>query len=75
MISASGSGKGTCLRCLNLPEQPHGGRVEIGGEALRLRPARDRSLKAHDPLQPQGLRSQVARMFQHVNHWAYMTAL
>ena len=34
MIGASGSGKSTFLRCLNLLEQPHGGRIAVDGETL-----------------------------------------
>jgi arginine/ornithine transport system ATP-binding protein len=75
MIGASGSGKSTFLRCLNLLEQPHGGRIELNGEALQLVPDRDGSLKAANPAQLQRLRSRVAMVFQHFNLWAHMTAL
>ena len=44
MIGASGSGKSTFLRCLNLLEQPHAGRIVVDGEALQLVP--DRSSRA-----------------------------
>ena len=75
MIGASGSGKSTFLRCLNLLEQPHGGRIAVNGEDLVLVPDRDGSLKASDPAQLQSLRSRVAMVFQHFNLWAHMTAL
>jgi arginine/ornithine transport system ATP-binding protein len=75
MIGASGSGKSTFLRCLNLLEQPHGGRIALAGETLHLVPDRDGSLKAGSAAQLQNLRSRVAMVFQHFNLWAHMTAL
>ena len=75
MIGSSGSGKSTFLRCLNLLEQPNGGRIVVGGEELVLVPDKDGSLKARDAQQLQRLRSSVAMVFQHFNLWAHMTAL
>ncbi len=79
MIGASGSGKSTFLRCLNLLEQPHAGRIVVGGEALALVPDRSPeaggALKAAQPRQLQQLRARVAMVFQHFNLWAHLTAL
>lgn len=75
MIGASGSGKSTFLRCLNLLEQPHGGRLVLDGNELALVPDRDGSLKAQSASQLQQWRAQVAMVFQHFNLWAHMTAL
>ncbi len=75
MIGSSGSGKSTFLRCLNLLEQPHAGRIVLDGEELALVPDRSGALKARDPAQLQRLRSRVAMVFQHFNLWAHMTAL
>jgi arginine/ornithine transport system ATP-binding protein len=75
MIGASGSGKSTFLRCLNLLEQPHAGRISLDGEALLLAPDAAGTLKAADPMQLQRLRSRVSMVFQHFNLWAHMTAL
>ena len=75
MIGASGSGKSTFLRCLNLLEAPNAGRIVVGGEELELVPDRHGALKARNPAQLQRLRSQVAMVFQHFNLWAHMTAL
>jgi arginine/ornithine transport system ATP-binding protein len=75
MIGASGSGKSTFLRCLNLLEQPHGGQITVAGEKLVLVPDRDGSLKAQSAAQLQSLRARVAMVFQHFNLWAHMTAL
>ncbi len=79
MIGSSGSGKSTFLRCLNLLEQPHAGRIILGGDELALVPdnssGKDGALKVGNPAQLQKLRSQVAMVFQHFNLWAHMTAL
>jgi len=75
MIGSSGSGKSTFLRCLNLLEQPHAGRIVLDGEALDLVPDTQGTLKVRQPAQLQRLRSQVSMVFQHFNLWAHMTAL
>jgi arginine/ornithine transport system ATP-binding protein len=75
MIGASGSGKSTFLRCLNLLEQPNAGshgagwRAAAAGAGARRQPARRRCRPAA------ALRSRVAMVFQHFNLWAHMTAL
>lgn len=75
MIGASGSGKSTFLRCLNLLESPSEGRISIVGEDLQLVPDGRGALKAASAAQLQRLRSRVAMVFQHFNLWSHMTAL
>lgn len=75
MIGASGSGKSTFLRCLNLLEAPSAGRILIAGEELRLSDDGRGALQATDPRQLQRLRTRVAMVFQHFNLWSHMTAL
>ena len=75
MIGASGSGKSTFLRCLNLLESPTAGRITLADEPLRLVPDGQGALKAADPAQLQRLRTRVAMVFQHFNLWSHMTAL
>ena len=75
MIGSSGSGKSTFLRCLNLLEQPHGGRITVDGEALLLVADKTGALRAQSTAQLQRLRTRVAMVFQHFNLWAHMTAL
>ena len=41
MIGASGSGKSTFLRCINLLEVPDSGRVAVKGELIRMRRRRN----------------------------------
>ncbi|MEN9398428.1 MAG: hypothetical protein RLZ81_2958, partial [Pseudomonadota bacterium] len=74
MIGSSGSGKSTFLRCLNLLEQPHAGRIVLDGEELALVPGARGALHAQSAEQLKRLRSQVAMVFQHFNLWAHMTA-
>jgi arginine/ornithine transport system ATP-binding protein len=79
MIGASGSGKSTFLRCLNLLEAPNAGSISVDGETLLLVPDARRdaggALKAQSAAQLQRLRTRVAMVFQHFNLWAHMTAL
>jgi arginine/ornithine transport system ATP-binding protein len=75
MIGASGSGKSTYLRCLNLLERPSAGRITLAGEDLVLKPNAKGELDAADAQQLRRLRSRVAMVFQQFNLWAHMTAL
>src|SRR6185436_2140742 len=75
MIGSSGSGKSTFLRCLNLLEQPHEGRLQLGAEELRLTRDRDGSLRAADAKQLQHWRARLAFVFQNFNLWAHRTAI
>lgn len=75
IVGSSGSGKSTLLRCLNLLEQPHEGTLVLDGEALRLVPDRDGSLRARDAHQLQRWRARLAMVFQQFNLWQHMTAL
>jgi len=76
IIGSSGSGKSTFLRCINLLEEPHGGRILLNNEELRLAPHRSRgTLSATDSRQLQRMRSRLSMVFQHFNLWSHMTAL
>jgi arginine/ornithine transport system ATP-binding protein len=75
IIGSSGSGKSTFLRCINLLEKPHQGRIVVAGEELRLVPDRNGELQAADARQLQRLRTKLAMVFQHFNLWAHMTVL
>lgn len=75
IIGSSGSGKSTFLRCINLLEKPHQGRITVAGEILQLSPAPNGELQARDPRQLQRLRTKLAMVFQHFNLWAHMTVL
>lgn len=75
IIGASGSGKSTFLRCLNLLERPNAGRIEIAGEELLLKADKKGELQAVDQAQLRRLRARVAMVFQQFNLWGHMTAL
>ena len=75
VIGSSGSGKSTLLRCINLLERPNEGTIEVAGETLALRKARDGTLHAVDTRQLQRIRARVAMVFQGFNLWSHMTAL
>ena len=75
LIGASGSGKSTFLRCLNLLEQPHEATLRVGDETLALVRDSDGSLRASDARQLQRWRVRLAMVFQNFNLWAHRTAL
>ncbi|WP_101048158.1 ABC transporter ATP-binding protein [Macromonas nakdongensis] len=75
IIGSSGSGKSTFLRCINLLEKPHQGRIVVAGEALELKPGRDGELEPVRQAQLQRLRTKLAMVFQNFNLWAHMTVL
>jgi len=75
MIGSSGSGKSTFLRCMNLLEKPHQGRIVVAGEEMLLKPGANGELGAQDAKQLARLRTKLAMVFQHFNLWAHMTVL
>ncbi len=75
IIGSSGSGKSTFLRCINLLEQPHAGKILLNGEELKLKPNKEGALKAVDAKQLQRMRSRLSMVFQHFNLWSHMSAL
>ena len=75
IIGSSGSGKSTFLRCINLLEQHHAGKILLNGEELKLIANKDGALKAADAKQLQRMRSRLSMVFQHFNLWSHMSAL
>ncbi|MCF8209630.1 MAG: ATP-binding cassette domain-containing protein [Rhodoferax sp.] len=75
IIGSSGSGKSTFLRCINMLEKPHEGRIIVAGDELRLAPGPNGELHAVDAKQLQRMRTKLAMVFQHFNLWAHMTVL
>lgn len=74
ILGASGSGKSTMLRCINMLEVPNSGEVRIGGEAIDLKKGRTGMVPA-DRRQVDRIRSRVAMVFQGFNLWSHMTIL
>lgn len=75
IIGASGSGKSTFLRCINLLEKPTQGRIVVNGKELKLVRQKHGALDCADPKQLQQVRSKLAMVFQHFNLWSHMTVL
>jgi octopine/nopaline transport system ATP-binding protein len=74
ILGASGSGKSTFLRCINLLETPDAGEILVQGEAIRMRRRRGRSEPA-DAKQVDRIRARLAMVFQQFNLWQHMTVL
>jgi octopine/nopaline transport system ATP-binding protein len=74
VLGASGSGKSTMLRCINMLEVPDSGEIRIGGEEIRLRKGRH-GMQPADRSQVDRIRTRVAMVFQNFNLWSHMTVL
>ncbi|WP_322015391.1 ABC transporter ATP-binding protein [Paraburkholderia sp. J12] len=75
ILGASGSGKSTFLRCLNLLEIPDDGSVALAGEELKMKRRRDGKLQPDDRRQVDRVRSQLGMVFQNFNLWSHMTVI
>ena len=75
MLGASGSGKSTFLRCLNLLETPTSGKVYVGGELIRMKKNRYGETVPEDIKQVERLRTRLGMVFQQFNLWSHMTVL
>jgi polar amino acid transport system ATP-binding protein len=72
LIGASGSGKTTFLRCINLLEEYHQGRIELDGEAIGY--AADGRRKRLGERQISAQRARIGMVFQSFNLFPHMTA-
>jgi len=75
ILGASGSGKSTMLRCINMLEVPDAGEVAIGGETIALEKDRRGRMRPPDGGQVDRIRMKVAMVFQSFNLWSHMTVL
>ncbi|GAB4192766.1 MAG: ABC transporter ATP-binding protein [Thalassobaculales bacterium] len=75
MIGASGSGKSTFLRCINLLEVPDAGEVRVEGELIAMRRRADGGQEPADRRQVDRLRTRLGMVFQSFNLWSHMTVL
>ena len=75
MIGSSGSGKSTFLRCINLLEQPNGGRIIVDGEEIRMKSASEGRTQPADMRQVERIRARVGMVFQNFNLWPHLTVL
>ena len=74
LIGASGSGKSTFLRCINLLEMPDSGRIVVRGEEIRFRKKRGGTVPA-DRRQVERMRTRLGMVFQSFNLWPHRTVL
>lgn len=74
ILGASGSGKSTMLRCINMLEVPDSGDIRIAGETIKLKHGRH-GMRPADQRQVDRIRSRVAMVFQSFNLWSHMTIL
>lgn len=75
MIGASGSGKSTFLRCINMLERPDSGTIAIDGETIRMKQLKNGTSVPADNRQIEKIRSRVGMVFQNFNLWPHMTVL
>ena len=75
MLGASGSGKSTFLRCINLLEIPDSGSVTVRGETIHMATDRAGNPAPADMQQVVRLRAQLGMVFQNFNLWSHMTVL
>jgi len=74
LIGASGSGKSTFLRCLNLLEIPDSGQVWVQGELIEMKTGK-RGTEPANRAQVDRIRAKLGMVFQSFNLWAHMTVL
>jgi len=74
IIGASGSGKSTFLRCINLLELPDKGDIRVGGEQVEFTAKRGKRVPA-DMKQVERLRGKLGMVFQSFNLWSHMTVI
>ncbi len=75
IIGASGSGKSTMLRCINLLEMPNSGHIWVDGELILMKKAGRRGMVPESQRQIDRIRSTVGMVFQSFNLWTHMTIL
>ena len=75
ILGASGSGKSTFLRCINLLETPNSGDVWLAGEKMRMKQGRHGDTIPEDIRQVERMRARLAMVFQSFNLWSHMTVM
>lgn len=74
LLGASGSGKSTFLRCINLLEIANDGEIWVDGEQIRMIHKNGHSRPASHK-QVDHIRSELGMVFQSFNLWSHMTIL
>jgi octopine/nopaline transport system ATP-binding protein len=74
LLGASGSGKSTFLRCINLLETADSGEIWVDGEQIRMVHGGGRARPASQK-QVDHIRAELGMVFQSFNLWSHMTVL
>lgn len=75
VIGASGSGKSTFLRCINMLEIPTSGDIQVHGEKVTFKTNRRGEREPADMRQVEKMRAQLSMVFQGFNLWSHMTVM
>ncbi len=75
VIGASGSGKSTFLRCINLLEYPTSGNIAVSGEPIEFKSNSAGEMMPANMRQIERIRTQLGMVFQSFNLWQHMTVL
>ena len=75
ILGASGSGKSTFLRCINLLEIPNAGDVFVAGEKILMHTNKSGRYEPEDIHQVERLRARLGMVFQSFNLWSHMTVI
>ncbi len=75
LIGASGSGKSTILRCINLLEIPDQGSIVIDGKSLPLSEPTSKGRHVTDKKALRIMRAKVGMVFQSFNLWSHLSVL
>ncbi|MEB0271719.1 ATP-binding cassette domain-containing protein, partial [Pseudomonas sp. 5B4] len=75
ILGASGSGKSTFLRCINLLETPDEGSISLNGETIEMKRLRDGRQVPSNTRQVEQIRSRLGMVFQSFNLWSHRTVI
>ena len=75
MMGASGSGKSTFLRCINMLETLTSGKIYVRGELIRMKQDHNGANVPEDLKQVERIRTRLGMVFQQFNLWSHMTVL
>ncbi|MDN7144032.1 ATP-binding cassette domain-containing protein [Pseudomonas sp. JQ170] len=75
ILGASGSGKSTFLRCINLLETPDEGSISLNGETIEMKRLRDGRQVPSNTHQVQQIRSRLGMVFQSFNLWSHRNVI